>query len=341
MNKIDFIITWVDGNDPIWQQEKSKYQWKNNVDSRNRRYRDWGTLPYWFRSIEKYAPWVNKVFLVTYGHLPKWLNLKNPKLRIINHKDYIPERFLPTFSSRTIDMNFHLIKDLSEYFVYFNDDMFLTNHVKPTDFFKNGLPCDTAILNVSLSSGKEKSGKKLSLSNVYTAAYFDTMVINQNFNKKKCILRNLAKWFSPQYGLNSFRTILLLPWQSFPGFMSYHMPYSYLKSIYREVWEKEPEILSLACEHKFREITDVNHWLFSYWQIASGKFYPRSPNLGKQIDLRDNDKDNEILYETIKKNKHKIICINDSVDLLNYERIKNSLLSAFEYILPNKSSFEM
>ena len=65
---------------------------------------------------------------------------------IVKHEDYIPEEFLPTFQSRTIDMNFHRIKDLSEHFVYFNDDMFLINPTTKEDFFVNGLPCDSAVM---------------------------------------------------------------------------------------------------------------------------------------------------------------------------------------------------
>ncbi|WP_331836427.1 hypothetical protein [Erysipelothrix piscisicarius] len=69
--------------------------------------------------------WVNNVYLITYGHLPDFLNVDHPKLKIINHTDYIPSDYLPTFSSHTIELNMHRIEGLSEHFVYFNDDMFL------------------------------------------------------------------------------------------------------------------------------------------------------------------------------------------------------------------------
>ena len=340
MMPIDFIITWVDSNDSAWQKEKTKYQLNAHNDSRLRRYREWDTLKYWFRSIEKFAPWVNKIFFVTCGHLPQWLDTNNPKLLIVNHKDYIPEEFLPTFSSRPIDLNFHRIKDLSEHFVYFNDDMFLLKPTKPSDFFIKGLPCDTAILNINVASGIEKNGRKISIEHAYATTYFDTMIINQNFNKKKTILQNFNKWFSPLYGLASLRTLLLLPWKSFPGFMSYHMPYSYLKSIYAEVWEKETTALTTACMHKFRQPNDVNHWLFSYWQIVSGKFSPRIPNLGKQLDICDNSQDNVELFNSIRMQKYKAICINDTVNTPDYEQIKTNLQQAFESVFPNKSSFE-
>ncbi len=106
---IDFVVTWVDGNDPVWQAEKAKYSPNKNADNRNVRFRDWDNMQYWFRAVEKFAPWVNKIHFVTYGHLPKWLNINNPKLNIAKHSDFIPQKYLPTFSSRTIEFNSYII----------------------------------------------------------------------------------------------------------------------------------------------------------------------------------------------------------------------------------------
>ena len=117
---IDFVILWVDGNDPKWQSEKATYDSNINDDSNSAsRYRDWGLLPYWFRGVEKFTPWVNKIHFVTWGHVPEFLNLNNPKLNIVNHKDFIPEEYLPTFSSHAIELNIHRIPGLSEKFIYF------------------------------------------------------------------------------------------------------------------------------------------------------------------------------------------------------------------------------
>src|SRR5699024_4726096 len=146
-NKIDFVLMWVDGNDPEWQKEKEKYDGKSLGDKRNIRFRDWDNLHYWFRSVEKFAPWVNKIHFVTWGHIPSWLNKKHPKLNIVNHKDFLKEEFLPVFNSRAIEINLHRIPDLAEQFVYFNDDIFITKPVKKTDFFVKGLPKDSAIPN--------------------------------------------------------------------------------------------------------------------------------------------------------------------------------------------------
>lgn len=126
---IDFVLIWVDDKDPKWIAEKNKYKSNDiqiNVQSDSEvRYRDWDNLKYWFRAVEKYAPWVRKVHFVTCGQKPTWLNENNPKLRLVNHSDYIDEKYLPTFSSHVIELNLHKIPGLSERFVYFNDDTFI------------------------------------------------------------------------------------------------------------------------------------------------------------------------------------------------------------------------
>jgi len=116
---IDFVICWVDGNDPEWQKQKNYYDTSQQTDSREIRYRDWDNLQYWFRGVEKYASWVNKIHFVTWGHLPQWLNTDHPKLNIVRHEDYIPKKYLPTFSARPIEVNLHRIKGLAEHFVFF------------------------------------------------------------------------------------------------------------------------------------------------------------------------------------------------------------------------------
>ena len=63
MNKIDIVIPWVDPSDVKWQKKFAKYKYDSSkIDLRNSRYRDWENVKYIFRGIEKYMPWVNKVF---------------------------------------------------------------------------------------------------------------------------------------------------------------------------------------------------------------------------------------------------------------------------------------
>jgi len=334
---IDFVIAWVDGNDMKWQKEKNKYASLASKEDKNKlfgtwsdnpiRFRDWEILEYWFRGIEKFSPWVNKIHFVTWGHLPAWLNTDHPKLNIVNHKDYIPKEYLPTFNSHTIELNLHRIKDLSNQFVYFNDDMFLLKEVKPSDFFKNELPCDSAVLNTIPINR-----------NFGHAEINNISVINDYFKKNQVLKENWSKWFNVCYGADLLRTFLLLPWKDFIGLYEQHLPSAFSKKTFEYLWEIEREILNKSSEAKFRENGHVNQWLFKNWQIVTGEFFPRKTNIGKVYHLSDN---NRKIYDAIEKQRYKMICVNDLTDIVSFETEKKLLRKAFETILPLKSEFEL
>ena len=324
MNEVDFVILWVDGNDPQWQDERSKYVPSSNTDVRYNRYRDWDLLPYWFRGVEKFTPWFRKIHFVTCGHLPKWLNVDNPKLSIVKHEDYIPKEYLPTFNSNTIELNLHRIRDLSEDFVYFNDDMFILRPMDVSAFFKNGLPCDVALLD---TIGATEIFSYILFNNLY--------LINKNFNKKSAISSNRKKWINLCYSLNLYRTIVLYPWRSFTGFYNPHLPIPFNIETYREVWEKEYKELNSTCKNRFRSASDVSGWLFRYWRIVKGDFFPASPSVGKYYDTSDAN-----VYDAILKQKYGMVCINDDIEDDSFDTIKNRFVQCFRTILPEKSSFE-
>ena len=101
---IDFVITWVDGSDRAWREEKARYDNSGAVDDNEERYRDWEILNYWSLGL-KICALVRKIHFVTWGHLPKWLNTEHPKLNIVRHEDYIRRnifRFLTLISLRFI-----------------------------------------------------------------------------------------------------------------------------------------------------------------------------------------------------------------------------------------------
>ena len=144
--EIDAVYTWVNGSDPVWLKEmlfyKSQLDSKRNelsdsVDSFSQsRFRDNDELRYSLRSIEKFAPWIRKIFIVTNGQVPSWLDLSNPKVQIITHDQIFQNKSqLPTFSSAAIELNLHRIPGISDYFIYFNDDVFLGQPVYPYDFY--------------------------------------------------------------------------------------------------------------------------------------------------------------------------------------------------------------
>ena len=331
---IDFVLPWVDGDDPEWRRECVEYASREATtdpdagrNSGEQRYRDWGLLRYWFRGVERFAPWVNRIHFVTSDHLPSWLAADHPKLRIVRHRDFIPTDYLPTFSSRCIDLNLHRIGGLSERFVYFNDDTFLLRPVRPSDFFRRGLPCDAAVMSPICL---ERTGARAEINDMY--------VINGRFHKGAVIRRDFPKWFSPRYGRFLVRNFLLLPFRTFPGFHISHNPSSFLKDTFEEVWGEAGCVLDETCRHRFRHVGGVNQWLMSYWQIASGRFFPRSPGVGA---FYDGVAGYEPARQAVAARRTKFLCWNDGADLGDcFGEMKTGMQEAFGRILPDRSSFE-
>lgn len=337
MSKIDIVVRWVDDKDQTWQGEKKKYKLLDQdfteeqvlSDAGEVRYRDWELLKFWFRGVEKYAPWVNKIFFVTCGQKPNWLNTYHPKIRIVNHNEFIPQEWLPTFSSRTIDFNIYRIPDLSEQFVFFDDDMFIINKTQESDFFQNGLPCDSMVFNAITATCVDVIN-----SNIFN----DMAVINKYFmksdfsKKERCTM-----WFTLKYGKFLYKNLVLAPWSCYLGFQDFHIPEGFLKETYRKLWKYENKWLSETCSHKFRKATDLNQWLIRYWQLADKSFVPRSVNIGKYHELSDN---NTIIHDIIRKQKTKLLCINEG-KVTNFEKEKQLLQQSFLSIFPNKSKFEV
>lgn len=329
MDKIDFVVTWVDGDDPAWLAERAKYLPGEDASaSASNRYRDWGLMKYWFRGVEKFAPWVNNIYFVTWGHYPEWLNLEHPKLKVIKHTDYIPAEYLPTFNSNVIELNLHRIPELSEQFVLFNDDTFLTDYVKTTDFFQTGLPCETARLGEVYTTNIKQVFPYTILNS--------TAIINKYFSKRDVTKRYWKKFYALKYGTDLIRNLLLSPFKYFSAFYDTHLPASHLKSTFFEVWEKEAAVLEACGSHRFRSRDDVMHWLMKWWRFCQGQFIPRSSKWGKCFEI---GKDSDI-KQAIMGKRYKAICVNDSSIDFDFEKEKRELLDAFRTILPKKSQYE-
>lgn len=320
---------WVDGNDEKWLNEKNKY---SNIEGNKsiNRFRDCDNLHFLFRGIENYMPWVNNIFFITCGQVPKWLNINHPKLKLVNHKDYIPEKYLPTFNSNVIEMNLHRIKDLSEKFILFNDDIFVIDNIDKEFFFKNGLPTDIYCETIIIP-------------HVYNDTYYFMLansiaILNKHFQKETFIKNNLDKVYNPLYeDYNDITRMITNSKNKFTGFKELHSAQPYLKSTFKEIWSKEETALDKACYNKFRKASDISHNLCRYWQLASGNFIPKR-NETKYYTYLD---DNTITTKEITQRKYKIVCINDVYMDIDFERAKQEINQALNNILPYKCSFEL
>lgn len=327
---IDFVITWVNMDDPEWQSEFSKYS-NNKSNTKNgvskARFRDYGFLKYWFRGVEKFAPWVRTIHFVTSGQKPEWLDENNPKIHLVDHKDFIPAEFLPTYNSVVIERYMYRISGLAEHFVYFNDDFYIINNIQPERFFRNGLPCDIAAFKYNPS-----------WSQWYVRIKNNIRLINKHFDKREVMKRDHDKWFHPSYGAKARWNYFLKFYNKFITLRVPHNAQPYLKSTFEEVWAAEGAELTATSSNRFRALTDYTPELFRIWQICRGNFEPYNTYQDtKMFPLMVKPKK---AVKAIYNQSYKLICLNDNVHIRNYDEVMQNIHDAFESILSDKSSFE-
>ncbi len=328
---IDFIVTWVNMDDPAWKEDFRKFSGmqeneKNSVTEA--RFRDYGLLRYWFRGIEKFAPWVRKIHFITCGQKPDWLDADNPKINLVDHKDYIPAQFLPTYNSVVIERYIHKIPGLADHFVYFNDDFYITRPISPQRFFQNGLPCDIAafLYNPAWSQWYKRIKNNI-------------RIINRHFDKKEVMKRDHDKWFDKSYGARARWNYLLKPYGKFITLRTPHNAQPYLKSTFEEVWAAAGKELTETSANRFRAVTDYTPELFRTWQICSGNFEPYNTYADtKMFPLMIKSKQ---AVKAIREQKYSLICLNDNKHIRHYNEVMENISEAFESILPEKSSFEL
>lgn len=328
---IDFVVTWVNMDDADWHAEFLKYSGKKENEKNGvseARFRDYGFLKYWFRGIEKFAPWVRKVHFVTSGQKPEWLNASDPRINLVSHKDFIPEQFLPTYNSVVIERYMHNIPGLAEHFVYFNDDFYIIDRIGPERFFLNGLPRDIAVFQYNPS-----------WSQWYRRIKNNIRIINRHFDKREVMERYHNKWFDSSYGSKARLNYLLKPYRKFITLRTPHNAQPYLKSTFREVWEAEGEELTRTSVNRFRASDDYTPELFRTWQICRGNFEPYNTYSDtKMFPLMMRPKQ---AVRAIREQAYKLVCINDNVHIRDYDKVMAGLKDAFESILPEKSGFEL
>ena len=116
MISVDLVVPYVDSSDLNWQKLFNEYNPHVNeegVDAANR-FRGQGSFfKYFFRCVDKNLFWINKIHLLVQSEsqVPYWIN--RDKVHVVFHKDFIPEEYLPTFNSTTIEMFLWNIPGLS------------------------------------------------------------------------------------------------------------------------------------------------------------------------------------------------------------------------------------
>ncbi len=180
---VDVVFTWVDDSDCQWREKKDSYQ--NNVNyqigqyaSDKARFSNHNELKYSIKSVLKNLPWVRNVFIITDNQNPSWIVETSDKIKIIDHREIIKGIHLPTFNSHVIEAHLHLIPNLSEHFIYFNDDVFVARELPIGHFFRNK--------NISSLFLSEKSLVGMSEKGIMTptlqASIFSRELLKKHYN---------------------------------------------------------------------------------------------------------------------------------------------------------------
>ena len=333
--KIDIVYTWVNGQDPVWKNKKlAKLNSLGSVlpeSNNDARFMDNNELLYSLRSINMFAPWVNKIFIVTDNQIPKWLNTAYPKIEIVDHQDiFYDKRILPTFSARGIESQIHHIKNLSEHFIYFNDDMFLGNHCEPNYFFtEKGLPYIfvSEIISVPSKKSFDITKRPINVRNDHQHAIVNSRrLIKEKFNKSvyynirhgakpllKSILTEVENIFTKELkrtAQNSFRTK--------EDVLMFHL------------FEYYSQIKKLGKTKYLRTVSKKAN-PFDIFSLLNSKF-----TFG-YINLHDKNVSNNLDF--IKQNKPFMLCLNQTPETPeeNLEIIRDFLSNYFNV----KSPFEV
>ncbi len=144
--EIDLVFTYVDGADPRHAAKLARTRQalakpadaSTFPDVRPVWYRPVSEITYGVRSALRFLPWLRTIHIVTDQQIPPVDPelLASGRVRVVDHADIIPERYLPVFDATIIESFLHRIEGLSEVFLYSNDDMLFWRSAERADFVR-------------------------------------------------------------------------------------------------------------------------------------------------------------------------------------------------------------
>lgn len=308
---VDLVYLWVDGNDPVWQAKRNAYIGKTEENSPincKGRYADNDELKYSLRSIEKHAPWIRKVFIVTDNQTPEWLDCSNPQIRIVDHKEIMPAESLPCFNSCLIEHFLYQIPELAEHFLCANDDTFINKDVMAGHFFTSeGFPV------VRLT---RKPFRKLRW-------FWRERICRKPLKNYSATIALTARIVENKYG------------KYYTG-MPHHNIDAYLKSDYKRVAEVVMhDEFEANNKNRMRSNNDIQRVVFSYIALAEKRGQLRYVNTKESMHVMIQKHRH---YVRLEKFNPMFFCMNDSEYATDDDR---KFARAFlEKRFPEKSSFE-
>lgn len=341
---IDFVLPWVDGGDPQWLAEKNRYLPAHSAyqdATGNSRYQDWGTLRYVLRSIAQNCPWYHKIYLITAGHYPHWLDIHHPKIELVTHRDlFIQPENLPVFNSSAIEMNLVNLRGLSEHFVYLNDDTVMLRPVPVARFFQHGLPVDFLChgwlrRNLLFTRLRGNSSWVAALNN-------NIRLINQ-VNPVSALDNRFL--FAPSYSFTDKISNALLKhvYRQYFWLAHWHLPQPYTRTTLQQVYQHFQEPMLACARNRFRAANDLTVYLNRYWHLSTGQFVPEKHhdgfvrNIDSLVTLR------QAIAQLDKQPDIRFVCLNDAFQATSageFAALKHAQEAFFARYLPQPAAFE-
>lgn len=308
---VDAVYTWVDGEDSSWLESKRRTEAEiagvpyHEEANHAARFRSRDELKFSLRSLEMYAPWFRKIYIVTAGQVPEWLNIDHPQIQLVDHKEIYPDSsYLPTFNSNSIISRLHHIEGLSEHYVYINDDVFFGRPLAKGRFFT-----PSGIAKVSPSNNRRPFGDP-------------TADEEPHLN----LTRNMRHLIQEEFGITISRAIK-------------HTPHPQLRSVHFAMESKFGTAYEKTWASRFRHHDDiVADQLHHYYAQIVGRAIPTNLKYN-YINILD-DKYKNTLDATLRLRHRDTFCINDApVD--GATPIPDHEVNTFlESYFPVKSAFE-
>ena len=308
--EVDLVYLWVNGNDPQWRAKRNACigaSEEKSAVSCEGRFADNDELKYSLRSIAQYAPWIHRIFIVTDNQVPVWLDTANPKVRIVDHKEIMPDVCLPCFNSAVIEHFLYKIPGLAEHFIYANDDMFINKPVTPETFFgKDGLP---------IVRFNRRPFRKWTL-------LFKEKVQGKRLSNYVQTIRNSAELVEKKYG-------------KYYGGKTHHNIDAYLRSDYEHAAKVFEDEIRTTLPNHVRSENDIQRNIYSYVALAEKRAHLHYVTQRTSFRLHIQ---NESHYGKLERYNPILFCMNDSQYAKDCDRKRAAAF--LDKRFPEKSQYE-
>lgn len=318
MEKIDFVIAWVDGNDVKHRLKRQQFQSTNIVkgSAEETRFASNDEIYFSIASILKYVPYFGTIYIITDEQQPVHIHdffeqgLCAPEqIKIIDHRTIFAghEQYLPTFNSLSIETMLWNIPGLSKYFIYLNDDFFFNASSELDDFLVGD--------HIKVYGHWENNS-----------------LIKAKFNLRKGLNKYFGKPLQPKYTIAQMLSAELCGFNKY--YEIHHRPHILDRDVLQNYFQKYPTTLAQQIRHRFRSA-------FQFLPVGLNNHLKIQANeavLYDDINIAylKNEALLSLFLENLNNTTIKFGCIQslDEFSVQGATKVQQAMLSKFEDDLP-------